>query len=606
MKKSLKKALVSIFTLSLAFSSVIIPNTPISSILTTETTASAATTGEYKYAGNTFAYEIVGNGSTSQYAKLTRIVKLTEATCPLPSTIKVGSTNYTVKGIANDFAKSAKIRTLSIPDTVTTIGYNFAAGAWIESVGVGKNVQSIGSNFCKDCTSLRSVVYSGTKLTELGDDPFVNSRFINSPNSKGAVCMGEWLIKYTGSASNIRVLDLANNSPDIHKIAYKAFYNNSSLQSVNLNGISVISGWAFRSCSKLKTVTDGYSLSNVESYVFYDTPWFNTQKTNNGGTVMLDRVLLNYTKMTNSTVDLTGLNIQYIANNALSSVKNAKTIKLPNSILSVDRYALCVSNGFIALENLYLYGQKITYSNFSQYSSFLRNNMKAFTRSKWGQEMARQKGKSILSNLGIAYVGKGQNGKYSVEKTYEIVRKLYHYIGSTYKYKYYSDGGSNDFIEEMYFQKGIVCGDYADMTMFLMELAGVNAEHVYSNNHGFNVVEIWGDWFFLDTCWYGVDNLFMVNRTTVERETYAHIVKGLTQSTEIPSEMFTLSGVPYCKYTLGDVNRDGSFTTADKTLFQKYLNGTASLSATQKILSDVNMDGKFNSADLTKMGQMLK
>ena len=612
MKKQLKKALISVFAFSLTFASVLVPNTPVSSFLNTETTASADSTGEVRYAGNTFAYEIIGNGTSADIVRLTKIVRLTEATCPLPSSVTVNGKSYPVTEIGDRFAENAKIRTLSIPDSVKKVGICFGMGSYIESVGIGKNVQEIGASFCSNCSSLRSVVYSGNSLNVLGDDPFKNTPFINKTNNKGAVTMGDWLIKYTGTASSIRVLDLAGNQPDIHKVANEAFRSNKYLTSVNLNGISVINYAAFRFCPKLKTVTDGYSLSSVGGYVFDDTPWFDTQEEKNGGTVILDRVLLQYSKVSNNTIDLTNYNIQYIAQDALEDVANkATTLKLPNSILTVDRYAFTVSNTRSKILNLYLYGSKITANNYQNYRTFLEKNFEAFRNTDFAQQISRDRGKQILNSLGIAYVGNGAKGNYSVEKEYQIANKLYHYVGSTYKYKFDYNGGSKNFMEEMLFPKGFVCRDYADMYMFLMELAGVNAERIDGGNsekvnHAFNVVEIGVDWFFVDTCWYGADNLYMVNRTTLEKESSSHIVHSLEKKTYMPSDMFTLSGVPYCKYTLGDVNRDGVFNTADKTLFQKYLNGSANLSGMNLIVSDMNKDGKFNSADLTEMNKRLK
>lgn len=607
MKKQLKKALISVFAFSLALSSAMIPNTPVSSLLTAETTVSADSSGEYKYAGNTFSYEIIGNGTSADIVRLTGIVRLGEATCPLPSTITVDGKSYSVTEIGDRFAENAVIRTISIPDTVKIVGHSFAKGAKIESISIGKNVQKIGSVLCKDCTNLRTVTYSGTAMTSLGDDPFKNTPFISNTNSRGAVTMGEWLIKYTGKSSSVTALNLAGNKPDIHKIAPSAFYGLSTLKSLNLNGISVLGKYACRGCYNLSTVTNAYAMENVEDYALNDTPWFSNESKKNGGTVLLERTLLQYDKCTNGVVDLSQMNIQYIASSALDSLeKKMTTLKLPGSILSIDRYAITVSNTRTTLKNIWLNGSNITVSNYKNYSTFLQKNMEAFKNSDWAVQIARDRGRQILTSLGIAYVGNGSKGTYSVEKEYQIANKLYHYVGKTYKYKFDYNGGSKNFIEEMLFPKGFVCRDYADMYMFLMELAGVNAERVNAGNgksvnHAFNVVELGVDWFFVDTCWYNGDDLYMVNRTTLEKESSCHIVDSLQKIIHMPSDMFTLSSVPYCKYTIGDVNRDGQFDIRDAAMFREYLLGTRSLTANQKILSDVNRDGVFDKKDLKAM-----
>ena len=602
MKKQLKKALISVFAFSLALSSAMIPNTPVSSLLTAEITADAAELGTYRYAGNTFEFEIVGNGSTTQIARLTRIVSLSEATCPLPSTITVNGKSYTVTEIGDDFARNANIRTLGVPNTVKSIGNGFAYGASIESLSLSSNVKQIGKNFCRSTSYLRTVSYSGKSLTELGEYAFNGSKYLTQSNNKGAVTLGDWLIKYTGTASSLRILDLSSNSPDITKIAYDAFYNNSTLKSVNLNGVQIINNDAFYNCKNLATVTDGYSISFVGRNAFYNTAWFNSEKQKNNGTVMFSRVLLNYTKLSaNNTIDLTGLNVECIADNALSTLTNAKTIKLPNSIKMICS-GVFGSSATTKIENIILYNTAITAANYknNNYKTLMENSFEAFRKSEWTKSMALQRGKQILQSLGLEYVGVGKGKNLSIEKQYEIVNKLYHYVGGTYKYKFDYDGGSKNYIEELLYPKGFVCRDYTDMYTFLLELAGVNAEYMSTHGHAFNAVEIGVDWFFVDTCWYGIDNLYMVNRETVEK-TDCHNVKELYVRELIPAEMRTLTGVPYCKYTLGDVNRDGQFDIRDAAMFREYLLGTRSLTANQKVLSDVNMDGAFDKRDLALM-----
>ena len=599
MKNRLKKALLSILACSLTLSSTLIPSTPTSTLLTAEMTADA-TDGQIRYAGNVFSYEILPG---SNAVKLNDLVSISTSSCSLPSSVTALGKTYAVTEIGNEFAAKANLNSITIPDSVRIIGHSFAEESTIRSITIGKNVRSIELDFCSDCKSLKTVTYTGTDLTKLGNRAFANTLFIQSANAKGAVTMNDWLIKYIGSASSIRILDLSNNSPDIRKIAGSAFEKNLKLQSVNLNGISVVGDRAFYSCKNLKTVTDGYALTSVGSNAFSETAWFSTQKNNNGGTVILGRTLLNYTKISNNTVDLTNLNVQIIAYYALSAVDEAKAIKLPNSILTVDSNAFGASNSMASFSDLYLYNQKITYSNYnsSQYKDFMRSNMAAFTHSKWGADMALQKGKAILNSLGLTYVGNGSKGSYSVRQQYDIINKLYHYVGGKHEYRYQVDGGSHDYIEEMFYKKGIVCGGYAELNMYLLELAGINAECIYGPGHAYNVVSISGDWFNVDACWYRTEDLFLVSDIIAARETKYHADPNLSKPTLIPSEMFTLNGTPWCKYTLGDVNRDGQLDLRDAAMFREYLLNARTLDQKQLVLSDVNKDGKFNILDLETM-----
>ncbi len=603
MKKKFRKIAASALALTLAAANVVMPQSPISDMVTEISASAASESGTYNYGGTTCSYTI-DNG----YAKLDAVVSTSSSAVILPTTIPHNGVNYTVTSIEKDFAKGLNVRTITLPTKVKSIGGNFARSSLITTVIIPSTVVEIGYSFCKDCTNLRSVSYSGTALKELGEGAFKNTPFIAAPNSKGAVTMGQWLIKYLGTASYVNVLGLNNNKPDITKIAEDAFKSNTTLKSVNLNGVEIVGDKAFWNCTNLATISSPYALYDVGSYAFYNTKWISTNKNANGH-VILGRTLINYNSTGAATIDLTVSdfdNVQYIANNALrDAAKKATTLKLPNSIVSVDRYAMNVSNTTSTVKNIYLYGSKITANNFNQYASFLENNFEAFSNTAWGADMAKSKAKSILSSLGIAYVGTGDKGTYNAFKEYQIAQKLYDYVGKTYNYKYYVDGGSSCYIEEMFFNKGIVCVDYAELYMYLLESAGVNAELVGSSTHQWNVIEIGGDWYHADTCWYDRQTMFMINDNTIVKETHSHSSFSYDNSPIIPSTMDTLSDVPWCYYQMGDVTRDGKVNSADVTKLNKYLLGSTTLASNALYLGDVNRDGSVDAFDLAQLKSMI-
>ncbi len=603
MKKKFRKIAASALALTLAAANVVMPQSPISDMVT-EISASAATeTGTYNYGGTTCAYTIEGD-----YAVLNKITKTTSSSVILPTTIPHNGKNYTVISIDKDFAKGLNSKNITLPSKVKKIGGNFASGSLTTSIIIPSTVVEIGYNFCSDCPNLRSVSYSGTALKELGEDSFANTPFIAAPNANGAVTMGQWLIKYLGTASYVNVLGLNNNKPDITKIAEDAFKSNKTLKSVNLNGVEIVGDMAFWNCTNLATISNPYALYDVGSYSFYNTKWVSTNKNSNGH-VILGRTLIEYNSTGSATIDLTVSdfdNVQYIANNALrDAAKKATTLKLPNSIISVDRYAFNVSNTTTTIKNVYLYGSKITANNYKQYASFLEKNFEAFFNSPFAQTMARDRAKQILNELGITYVGTGAKGTYNAYKEYQIAQKLYDYVGQTYKYKFDYDGGSKSFIEEMFFPKGFVCRDYADLYMFLLECAGINAERVGNGIHAWNVIEIGVDWYHADTCWYDRQTMFMIDDVTMAKETYAHTDYSLTKFVEIPTEMFTLNDIPWCYYQMGDVTRDGKVSSADITKLNKYLLGSTTLAPNALYLGDVNRDGSVDAFDLAQLKSMI-
>ncbi len=605
MKKKFRKIAASALALTLAAANVVIPQSPISDMVTEISASAASDSGTYSYAGITYSY-VIENG----YAKLNSVVRASSSSWVIPSRVLHNSTYYTVTSIGNDFAKDGNARTITVPSTVKSIGNNFAKNCIAETVNLSSNVIEIGYNFCADSKNLRNVYYSGTKLVELGESAFKNTPFISITNSNGAVTMGQWLIKYLGSATSVNILNLNNNKPDITKIAEDAFKSNKTLKSVNLNGVEIVGDMAFWNCTNLATISSPYALCDVGSYAFYSTKWMTNNKNANGHNI-LGRTLINYNYTGSSTIDLTTSdfnNVQYIASGALTTAANkATTLKLPNSIESLDRYAIGSGSSY-PIKNIYLYNTKITYSNFSQFNNFMNNNFEAFVKTAWGAEMAKSKAKSILSSLGIAYVGTGDKGTYSAFKEYQIANKLYHYVGQNYEYKYFVDGGSASYIEEMFLKKGIVCADYADLYMYLLESAGVNAEVLSSGIHAWNVIEIGGDWYHADTCktWYGQDIMFMSNDKTISKA-YAHNDFSLKHyaNTLMPNDMYTLSTAPWCYYQMGDVTRDGKVNSADVTKLNKYLLGSTALASNALYLGDVNHDGTVDAFDLAQLKSMI-
>ncbi len=606
MKKKFRKIAASALAVTLAAANVVMPQSPISDIVTEISASAASESGTYSYGGVTYSYAIE-NG----YAKLNSVVKSSSSSWVIPSRVLHDGNYYTVTTLSNDFAMGSNARTITVPSTVKSIGNNFAQGCLAETVNLSSNVVEIGHNFCADSKNLRNVYYSGTKLVSLGQNPLKNTPFISIKNSKGAVTMGQWLIKYLGTASTIDVLALNSNNPDITKIAEEAFINNKSVRRVNLNGVYIVGKKAFYNCTNLATVSNAYALNDVGGGAFDETKWKTNNKNANGHNI-LGRTLISYKSTGSSTIDLTVSdfnNVSYIAEGALSDAAvNATTLKLPNSITSIDDYALNGNYSMSSIANIYLYDTKITYSNFSQFSGIMENTFAAFANTAWGASMAKSKGKEILSSLGLTYVGTGDKGRYSAYKEYQIAQKLYDYIGQTYKYKYYIDGGSRNYIEEMFYKKGIVCADYADLYMYLLELAGVNAEVVWTDNyvHAWNVIEIGVDWYHADVCWYNPQTMFMLNDNQIAEETSSHTSYHLVSYLELPAEMYTLTDVPWCYYQMGDVTRDGKVDAADVTLHTNYILGKTSLSSNALYLADLDRDGVINVFDNILIKEMIQ
>ncbi len=75
------------------------------------------------------------------------------------------------------------------------------------------------------------------------------------------------LLSYSGKSKSITI------PADVSFIADSVFENNSTLESVNLNNVSVIGNKAFYGCTSLKTVTGDDNVSSCGAYAFFDTPF---------------------------------------------------------------------------------------------------------------------------------------------------------------------------------------------------------------------------------------------------------------------------------------------------------------------------------------------
>lgn len=600
----------------------------------------SASTDTYSINGVTYRYEILGNGTDVQSVKLTELVSTTNSSVNIPGSINVNGQTLKVIEIDDDFAEDCdkinritipnsvlkignkfaynssitsinmgsgvkdigidfcrdcvNLNTISIPDSVLTIDDNFARASSITSITVGKNVQKIGSCFCNRCKNLSSVTYSGTALMEFGGSYFDNSKFMMQYNSNKAVTFGDWLLKYAGNDSSIKIADLKGDQT-ITKLGIGVFQNKKNIKSVDLTGIKVIGNNAFN-YSSLTTVTHAESLITVGCAVFDGTAWLNSQL-KNSDTVILDTILIKYNG-SDDCLDFSKKTITSVASQAFKG-SNATILKLPSGINYMKQL------GLKNLEHLYIDNTEITAYNYQNYPVIKDRILIVIDSNIWKKELAIAKGKEILNSLGIQYVGTGNGNpnNYNELQQYQIINKLYHYVGGHYKYRFDFDGGSSSYLEEMLYEKGMVCRDYADMFKFLLEIAGVNSEFVYSHNHAYNVVQIGSEWYYFDTCWYKMsdklNNFYLVNKEVLETEKSSHITVDMRTGYAEPrfEEMDTLSSVPTCRYTLGDVNLDGVVNSSDASLLKNYFDGKCKLTNQQLILSDVNKDGNFNAND---------
>ena len=89
-----------------------------------------------------------------------------ETTINIPSSVTYNGTSYSVTAIGKwAFSSCSKLTAITIPSSVTKIGAQAFAKTGISSITIPVNVTSVGMDICKDCTSLRTIVWNAKSST---------------------------------------------------------------------------------------------------------------------------------------------------------------------------------------------------------------------------------------------------------------------------------------------------------------------------------------------------------------------------------------------------------------------------------------------------------
>jgi hypothetical protein len=175
-------------------------------------------------------------------------------------------------------------------------------------------------------------------------------------------------------------------------------------------------------------------------------------------------------------------NIEYISDRGFDKLNELKYLILPKNLKFISKEAFGPYNDSRPLEkvqtvkffdnsqNKYvdLYDVCMSDNRNEFQSDFLYNNYMAFAQTELAERAAEDYTQKILKDCGIAYKGAPGNTGYTALEEYDIVRKLYVYIGKNFnRYLLEEDGGSKNYRIEFFERHGIVCHDYAKMFEYL-------------------------------------------------------------------------------------------------------------------------------------------
>ncbi len=149
----------------------------------------------------------------------------------VPSTIKVGSTNYAVVGVGtNAFWKSTGLTSVQLPATVTSIGEKaFAQCTALKTATLGTGVKTISQMAFSNCTALTSITIP-SKVTKINNQTFENCKALTQLTLPDAIT----------------------------SVGTKAFYNCTGLKTLKLGtGLTTMGSSSFAGCTALTSITCG-------------------------------------------------------------------------------------------------------------------------------------------------------------------------------------------------------------------------------------------------------------------------------------------------------------------------------------------------------------
>lgn len=560
----------------------------------------------------------------------------------------------TINYFGADVFRNSSIQSVNIPTSLRVIpSYTFNNCQELESVSFHDDIAIIANTAFKKSSitvpqELRECITGVTILSSDTSCQFSSTDWNYNITCKNGTVNAE-IIRYNGNDEIVSVPSKLNSAdvtvcgentfPDINTIKIIIFpdsmsslnfsFAGSKIEEVILRGVDEIPASEFENCNELKQVT----LSDrADIYTIGSKAFRNCSSLKN---ILFPQVceqlnIESHAFENSGILELTLNCSSNIGASAFSECGTLKTVELSDAIVSSRAFMNCNSlteiifHGDTVLADLSVFecdnlvnvvfddSQLTSYNAFRNCPNLYTINSEKVFSSVTGDFIPEYKDFIFTHFSGSDNVGFINEyvtacverivDEYTDESMNDIekVIALHDWVCNKSKY---SEGNIGDRTNHndasVFMNEYTVCEGYARACNLLYHAAGIESYYVHGSNHAWNIVNIEGLYFHVDTTWDDIENSrkwFMKSDDELRKEGGSHSEWTLY----VPSPLHEFQGdvLPECKYHMGDVNADGSVSVADLVSLQNFILGRSSLEKEHWVLSDVCYDGKINVFDM--------
>ena len=262
------------------------------------------------------------NNSSPRYTNLSGAVTI-------PSTVTYSGTTYSVTSIGDyAFVDCSGLTSVTIPNSVTSIGREaFGDCSGLTSVTIGNSVSSIGGNAFWGCTGLTSITLPSS-LTTIGGAAFYNCRNMATINIPPSVTtIGSNAFDWCSSLIRVNITDLAAWC----RISFENYYSNPLIYAHKL----------YLNSSLIKDLVIPESIITINDYAFYGCSALQSAVISNDVKFVGSHAFCACTGLTCATI---GNSVERIGSYAFGNCSNLKDLTVGEAVNSVDRYSFCDCN----------------------------------------------------------------------------------------------------------------------------------------------------------------------------------------------------------------------------------------------------------------------